>query len=435
MTVQNPDSSASAHSSDRSPGIGYLVSQYPAISHTFILNEVRSLRRQGFRIAVASINGADRKPDAFTAEEIEEANATYYVKADGPRGALSALSWALRERPGATLKGLWFALQLGGTDIRKWLYGLFYFIEALMVGRWLAREGIGHLHVHFATPAATVGLIARRIFPIGFSFMVHGPDEFYDAPGYRLVEKVAGADFVLAIGSYARSQLMKLTPPTQWDKFEVCPLGVDPERFQPVSPRTAPDPVEVICVGRLVPAKGQHILVRAMARLREDRAPVRLRVVGDGLDRASLEREVAALGLHDVVIFEGAVNADRVRELYRGADIFALASFAEGIPIVLMEAMAMQIPAVSTRITGIPELIRDGVDGLLVMPSDIDELAGAIARLAADEQLRLDLGRAGRERVLEKYNLPRNTERLAGIFRARLAAESPRQPAGEGGRP
>jgi glycosyltransferase involved in cell wall biosynthesis len=133
------------------------------------------------------------------------------------------------------------------------------------------------------------------------------------------------------------------------------------------------------------------------------------------------------------VIFEGAVNADRVRELYRGADIFALASFAEGIPIVLMEAMAMQIPAVATRITGIPELIRDGIDGFLVMPSDVDELASAISRLAGDEQLRRDLGRAGRARVLDKYNLPRNIERLAGIFRARLPSEFAAQPAGEDG--
>jgi colanic acid/amylovoran biosynthesis glycosyltransferase len=408
---------------DQGPAIGYLVSRYPAISHTFILNEVRALRGLGFRISVASINSADRTPDAFTAEEVEEAGQCYYVKRAGIRGAFGALAWALRRRPGATLSGLVFALRLGGADLGKWLYGLFYFIEALMVGRWLQESEIRHLHVHFATPAATVGLICKHVFPIRFSFMVHGPDEFYDAPGYRLVEKINGADFVLAIGSFARSQLMKLSAVTQWSKFDVCPLGVDPERFQPRPERSAPNPVEVICVGRLVPAKGQHILVRAMGRLRDRGVPVRLRLVGDGPDRASLEREAAALDLGERVIFEGAVNADRVRVLYRDADIFALASFAEGIPIVLMEAMAMQIPCVSTRITGIPELIRDGTDGLLVMPSDIEELADAIQRLVTDPRLRQTLGEAGRARVLEKYHLGRNTERLAETFRARLASE------------
>lgn len=414
------------------PRMAYLVSQYPAFSHTFILHEVRHLKDLGFAIAVASINDPDREPARFTAEEAAEAKLVYYIKRDGALGALKALLSALVRRPGRTLAGLWYTLRLGGADLGKIGYGLFYFVEALMVGRWMRQQAIGHLHVHFATPASTVGLICKQVFPIGFSFMVHGPDEFYDAPGYRLREKIAGADFVLAIGTYCRSQLMKLSPPSCWDKFEVCPLGVDPERFRPAAFRETPDPLEVICVGRLVPAKGQHILVRAMARLRQDGARVRLRLVGDGPDRASLERQVSDLGLADVVLFEGAVNQDRVRALYGGADVFALASFAEGIPIVLMEAMAMEIPCVTTFITGIPELIRDGLDGLLAAPSDDVELAAAIERLAHDPALRRRLGQAGRQRVLDKYHLGRNTGHLAAVFRRRLAA--PAGPGPEGGR-
>lgn len=412
--------SSAGPSTAPSPHLAYLVSRYPAFSHTFILNEVLRLKMLGFHIRVASINDPDRPPSAFTSEEADEARLTYYIKADGPKGALLALGSALLRRPIATLKGLIFALRLGGTDLVKVGFGLFYFIEALMVGRWMRRARIDHLHVHFATPASMVGLICKRIFPIGFSFMVHGPDEFYDAPGYRLTEKIEGADFVLAIGTYARSQLMKLSPPSSWHKFDVCPLGVDPQRFQPVEPRERPQPPEVICVGRLVPAKGQHILVQAIAKLRNGGTEVRLRLVGDGPDRPSLERQVAELGLADRVIFEGAVNLDQVQALYRNADIFALASFAEGIPIVLMEAMAMEIPCVTTRITGIPELIRDGIDGILVAPSDDDELADAIARLARDPALRRRIGRAGRERVIDKYHLGRNTERLAETFRRRL---------------
>jgi glycosyltransferase involved in cell wall biosynthesis len=213
---------------------------------------------------------------------------------------------------------------------------------------------------------------------------------------------------------------MKLSAPSNWDKFEVCPLGVDPDRFQPISFREAPEPPEVICVGRLVPAKGQHILIKAMAALRDAGVSVRLRLVGGGPDRASLEAQTRELALEDRVIFEGAVNMDRVKALYRDADLFALASFAEGIPIVLMEAMAMEIPCVTTRITGIPELIRSDVDGILVAPSDEEELAGAIRRLAEDPDLRKSLGQAGRKRVIDKYHLGRNTERLAEIFRRRL---------------
>ena len=214
---------------------------------------------------------------------------------------------------------------------------------------------------------------------------------------------------------------MKLSSPAEWRKLEVSPLGVDPGAFAPRPFRAHPDPFVILCVGRLTPAKGQHILLQAVERLARDGRHVELRLVGDGPDRLSLEQEVRERGLSERVLFTGAVDQDRIRELYADADVFALASFAEGIPVVLMEAMAMTIPCVTTFITGIPELIRDGVDGLLVAPSDDEGLAQAIARLMDDAELRRRLGEAGRQRVLEKYDLDRNTERLAAVFQRRLS--------------
>lgn len=404
--------------------LAYLVSQYPAVSHTFILREVRALRGRGFELQVASINAPDRAPDALTAEEGEEAAATFYVKRAGWRGAAQAHWAALSARPADYLRGLVFALSLGGVDLQRIVYGLFYFAEAVMIGEWMRQHGLSHLHVHFATPASTVGLVAARTYPITLSITVHGPDEFYDAPGYRLTEKIAAAAFLCCIGTYARSQLMKLSPFSQWSKFEVSPLGVDPAAFAPRPFREQPAPFEVICVGRLVPAKGQHILVAAIDRLVKHGRAVRLRLVGDGPDRPSLEHDVAQRGLTAEVVFEGAVNQDRICDLYAQADAFALASFAEGIPVVLMEAMAMEIPCVTTMITGIPELIRTGIDGLLVAPSDDEALATALSRLMDDPKFRHDLGQAGRRRVLDKYDLNRNTQRLAEIFERRLGGES-----------
>ncbi len=400
--------------------LGYLVSQYPAFSHTFILREVRRLRELGFSIDVASINASDRRPEQLTAEEGEEYAKVYYVKDHGIVGALRTNLTTLLTRPIAYLRGFVFAWRLGGWDLKKLIYSGFYFIEAVMIGQWMTRKNVHHLHVHFATPASTVGLITRQIFPISLSITVHGPDEFYDAPGYRLTEKIIGADFLYCIGFYARSQLMKLSPPAHWHKFEVSPLGVDPNLFTPRPFRKNPSPFEVICVGRLVPAKGQHILVTAIAHLVRAGRDVRLRLVGDGPDRVSLEQQVSTLELNKHVIFEGAVNQDRIRTLYTGADLFALASFAEGIPVVLMEAMAMEIPCVTTFITGIPELIRHGEDGLLVAPSDEEGLAQAIALLMDDAEQCHRLGMAGRQRVMEKYDLKHNTERLATLFRHRL---------------
>jgi glycosyltransferase involved in cell wall biosynthesis len=173
-----------------------------------------------------------------------------------------------------------------------------------------------------------------------------------------------------------------------------------------------------------VAAKGQRVLVDAVDRLVRDGRRVRLRLVGDGPDRAALELLVAQRGLADAVVFEGGVPQDRIRALYARADAFALASFAEGIPVVLMEAMAMQIPCVTTCITGIPELIRDGIDGLLVTPSDAAALAAALARLIDDPALAHRLGEAGRRRVCDRYHLPRNLDHLAAVLRRRLGGEA-----------
>jgi colanic acid/amylovoran biosynthesis glycosyltransferase len=413
-------SGASARGLSERIRIAYLVSTYPAVSHTFILREVRGLRRQNFDIRVASINSPDSSADRMTPEEREETDATFYIKKEGVRGAARAHLDVLMKFPASYFAGLWFALGLAGADLRRLLFAVFYFGEAIILGRWMASQGLRHLHVHFANAAATVGLIASRTFPIEFSFSVHGPDEFYDAPGLRLAEKIAGASFACCIGQFARSQLMKLSPPAQWSKFAIAPLGVDPQLFAPRPFRPSPAVFEILCVGRLVPSKGQHVLVAAIDRLVKTNPNVRIRLVGNGPDRESLASAVAAADLSRHVFLEGSIGQDRILDYYRQADIFVLASFAEGIPVVLMEAMAMEIPCVSTFVAGIPELIRSGIDGILVPPSDECALADAIKRLIDDPALRRRLGVAARRRVMQRYNLEQNITRLAEIFTDRI---------------
>jgi colanic acid/amylovoran biosynthesis glycosyltransferase len=401
--------------------LAYLVSQYPAISHTFILREIRTLRRLGFEISVASINAPDRRKEQLTAEEREEALKTFYVKPAGITGAAKAHLSTVLAQPVRYLRGLFFALSLGKFDLKKMLYGFFYFVEAVMIGRWMRQQQFSHLHIHFGMAAATVGLIANRTFPITLSMTIHGPDEFYDTPGNYLPQKILDAAFICCISHFARSQLMMLSPPTAWDKLDVSRLGVDPVIFTPRPFREQPEPFEVLCVGRLVPVKGQFILVEAIARLIAEGRQLRLRLVGDGPDRQDLENEVKRRGLTEQVIFEGAVNQDRILEFYTSADVFVLASFAEGLPVVLMEAMAMEIPCVTTHITGVPELIKTRSEGILVAPSEVEALTSAIAELMDKPDFRRQLGETGRRQVLQNYELQRNTERLADIFRHRLS--------------
>jgi glycosyltransferase involved in cell wall biosynthesis len=411
----------SSTSTDKRPvrRIAYLVSDYPKVSHTFILREVLQLRERGFDIEVASINLPDSHVEDMVADERGEVGRTYYVKQHGVFGALIAHLHGLRT-PVAWLRGLRFALGLGGWNLRQKAYSVFYFTEALMLARWMESHGMKHLHVHFASAAANVALVLKHFAPIGLSLTVHGPDEFYDAPGQWLPQKIAAADFIICIGAFARSQLMHLSPASQWHKFEICPLGVDPDRYVPVRRSDETRPFTILCVGRLTPAKGQRILIKACRKLHRAGRKLQLVLVGTGPDETDLKAAVARYGLDSVVRFTGALNQTEVHAWYSRADAFALASFAEGIPVVLMEAMASGIPCVSTRITGIPELIRDGDDGLLVTPSDADELAVALARLMDDSPLRQYLARSGRARVQQKYNLARNAERLGCIFETRL---------------
>lgn len=409
-------------SADKTVRMAYLISRYPAVSHTFILREIRQLREAGFDIRSASVNPPDRALADMTPDEVEEAGSTYYLKRHGLSGALLGHLWGWRH-PRAYWHGLKAGLGFGGWDLKRSLFGLFYFTEALMLARWMEPQGLRHLHVHFASAAANIALILKQMVPMTLSITVHGPDEFYDVPGQRLPDKIEAADFLVCISRFARSQLMKLSPASAWGKFELCPLGVDVANYNPQPPAASERPFTVLCVGRLTPAKGQHVLLEACARLRDCGQALRLVIVGTGPDEASLQASVKTLGIQDMVTFTGAQNQEQVRAWYRDCDVFVLPSFAEGVPVVLMEAMASGVPCITTRITGIPELIRDGIDGLLVTPSDVQELVDRLLTLQGDPDRRRELGEAGRRRVTQAYNLPLNVARLGDIFSDRLKTE------------
>jgi glycosyltransferase involved in cell wall biosynthesis len=400
--------------------LAYLISRYPTLSMIFVLREVLELRALGFRIETASINPPDRAPDQLTAEEAAEAARTYCVKNHGLTGAAKAHLLVILRNFIGYWRGLGLVFRLGGLDLKRLFFNLMYFTEALMVGQWMRRNKQKHLHVHLAQQAATLGLFVRRVFGFGFSMTVHGPDEFYDANGQYLAQKIAAADFIICISSYTRSQLMKLSPYIHWNKFIVSRLGVDAQLFSPQTKKAAPEVFEILCVGRLIPAKGQHLLMDAVQRLTQQGRRVRLRLVGDGPDESSLREQAARIRIPNCVVFEGAVNQDHIRTHYASADLFCLPSFAEGLPVVLMEAMAMGIPCVATQIAGIPELIRDGVDGLLVPPSDLEALVETLGKLMDDAALRQRLGKSGLARVAAQFDLQHSVERLAKTFAERV---------------
>ncbi len=406
--------------------IGYLCSAYPAVSHTFVLREVEALRELGAEIETFTIHRAE--PEQLLSEADREAFRTTFaiLPPRWPRLARAHLRLALRA-PLAYLATLALALRLSPRSLRGPLWQVFYFGEAVLLWDQCRRQGIRHLHVHFANVAADVALLASHIGssleparPWSWSFTMHGPTEFYDVPRFRLAQKVRLASFVVCISEFARSQLMMLTEPGDWPKLRVIHVGLPVEQFSPArAAEAAPcrdSRARILCIGRLVAEKGHAVLLEATTLLAARGCDVEVVLAGTGPERSRLEGAAADLGIADRVQFLGAVGQDELCSHYARASAFCLASFAEGVPVVLMEAMAMELPVVSTRITGIPELIEHGREGLLVTPGRPDELANALAKLLAEAALARELGERGREKVLRAFSAEASAAALYATF-------------------
>ena len=353
----------------RAVRMAYLLSRYPAISHTFFLHEVLGLRARGLHIETASINPPDRPPAALPPLEAAEAEATYYLKGGSRIHTLGTLLTTILLFPGAVFRGLATVLRLPALPLRRRLFWFFYLAEALLVGRWMKTRNLQHLHIHFGGPVASVGMLAGLAFRIPYSLTIHGPEELLNHDAYHLPQKITAAAFIFCISDFCRSQLYTLVPPDQWSKFQVLRLGVDPLVLTPPSRTAAPcDICELVCTGRLVPEKGHHILLQALVLLRERGTTVNVTFIGAGPELTRLQDFAAQHRLTASITFTGALSHPATLTLLRRADLFALASFAEGIPVALMEAMSLGLPCISTSIAGIPELIRTGIDGLLVPP-------------------------------------------------------------------
>lgn len=394
--------------------IAYLCSEYPAISQTFIFREIESLRQSGFEVATISIHPQINLDVMTVAEQQEAANTL----------VMTRLSWAsilgghllvLLRSPLGYIRMALTALTLLTKGPKSPVKALAYFVEAGILLHWLHQSGIRHIHEHFAAPTAIVAMLAKSYGGISYSLSVHGPDIFFTQDSALLADKVKIADFVRCISQFCRSQLMRITPPTFWKHLHIVRCGVDPLVYE-----ARPEPnnlvPEILCVGRLVPAKGQHILLSACALLKDRGVPFRLTLVGGGEDRSSLEHFAAEAGLNGQVRFTGPLGQDKVREYYNQTDMFVLASFAEGVPVVLMEAMAKGIPVISTRIAGIPELIDHGRDGLLANPGDVEDLARQMETLIMNSTLQSGLGVAGRRKVMQTYHQHRNNLQMADLF-------------------
>jgi colanic acid/amylovoran biosynthesis glycosyltransferase len=405
--------------------IAYLINTYPQPSTTFIRREMRALEELGFevtRIALRRWNGK-----LVEAEDELEGQRTRYVLNDGASPLLLAVIRTLVSRPWRLARAWVLAWRMGRKADRPLLVHLVYLAEACRIEPWLRALEIRHVHAHFGTNSATVAMLVHALGGPSWSFTTHGPEEFDRAQLIGLAEKIHRSAFVVAVSSYGRSQLYRLTEQECWSKIKVVHCGLDRSYFDPRA-NLLPSARRLVCVGRLCPQKGQLLLVEAAARLAEEKTDFELVLAGDGELRSEIESLIAHYKCRASIRLTGWIDNTQVREEILGARALVLPSFAEGLPVALLEAMALGRPVISTYVAGIPELVCAGENGWLVPAGNVEALVEAM-RICLDSptELLLHMGEAARKRVLSQHDVAKEAEKLGKLFRRTVEASG--QPA------
>ena len=398
------------------PRIAYFVNQYPKVSHSFIRREILALERQGFEIQRIALRGWDA--ELVDAEDVRERGRTRYVFQAGAVGFMLAVLGILIKRPVRFFRALKLALKMGMRADRPWPIHLVYLAEACRIVLWLKVSGVRHVHAHFGTNSAEVVMLATALGGPSYSFTVHGPDEFDKPEFLHIGEKVGRAVFVVAISSFCRSQLFRWINDADWPKVHVVHCGLE-QAFYDVIPVPIPVAPRLVCVGRLSKEKGQMLLLEAVSHLASKGTHLELVLAGDGDMRPELESQIVQHNLQDKIRITGWISSEQVRKEILAARALVLPSFAEGLPVVIMEAMALRRPVLTTYLAGIPELVRPGKDGWLFPAGDVEELVAALEKfLATPLEVLETMGESARLRVLERHSVDIEAGKLAQLFRS-----------------
>ena len=399
------------------PVIAYLTSAYARASDSFIRGEVAQLRALGFAIHTFSVRKSP--PGELVSEEIrrEHANTEFLLERTKPaRLPLAALRTLVRS-PGRFFAAARLALKCAPPGVKAKVWAGAYLCEACLLAGRLKAKGVRHLHNHIGENSATVAMLAGLISGIPYSLTVHGPGEFDQPTLLALDEKIARAKFVVAVSDYGRSQLLRWSRYGDWQKVKVVHCGVDGS-FLSHPPTSVPASPRLVCVGRLAEQKGQLLLVEAAGRLAREGVNFELVLVGDGPMRGEIEALIRRHGIADRVRIAGWMSGEGVRDELLRSRVMVLPSFAEGLPVVIMEALALRRPVISTYIAGIPELVQPGVCGWLVPAGSPDELYRAMREaLTAPAEKLEEMGLRGAALVAERHDARAEAAKLAELIR------------------
>jgi glycosyltransferase involved in cell wall biosynthesis len=405
--------------------IAYLNTQYPSLSHTFIEREVRAVRALGIEVHTFSIR-QPREMDQLSDVHAAAVANTYYILAR-PSELLGAFLWSLVCHPFCIAAAIASSQRLSPPGIRARLRHLIYVAEAAKLACEMGKRGLRHVHVHMANNGAAVAKLATVIdCRLSYSLSIHGSAEFFHVDSWCLKAKVEGAMFVRCISEFCRSQVMAWASPNVWHRLHIVHCGVDGAVFRP---RAAHDsgPLRILTVGRLDPIKGYPLLLQACAKLLDRGVEWTLDMVGDGPMRESLVQQAHELNLADRIKFSGAVGQDDIQRHFDQADVMVVCSFMEGIPVVLMEAMAKALAVIATSVGGIPELIDQNVNGILVTPGSVDALADALEELAKDRVKMGTMGEAARRKIIRDFDAAQSGRQMVELLSRYCAQRQPQE--------
>ena len=395
--------------------VAYLINQYPKISHSFIRREILALEKMGLSIFRYSIRHVplDSLVDQF---DIDEYYKTYTILYNNTY-LLKALVLSSIASPKVFARAAGSAFFLGLNSKRGLFRHLAYLAEASILKQKLNKTNVEHVHAHFGTNSATVALLCRLLGGPPYSFTVHGPEEFDDTLGLALEEKIKHCSFVVAVSNFGRGQLMRWCSQDLWYKIKVVHCSVD-DSFLQASETKTPEVPRLVCVGRLCAQKGQLLLLEALHILDKEGGDFELVLAGDGEMRGVVEERIKEYGLERKVRITGWISGDQVKSEILASRVMVLPSFSEGLPVVIMEALALQRPVISTYVAGIPELVEHGKNGWLVPAGSVHDLAAVLreALAASSEQLE-QMGEAGARDVRERHDATKEALKLFNFFK------------------
>jgi len=400
--------------------IGYFTNQYPKVSHSFIRREILALEKMGTSISRYALK-SDRN-ELIDQNDIEEYKKTKYILSTSKLNIIKVCILRFIKNPLLWINAFLLTNKMGYKSERGLFRHYIYFLEACILSEWVEKDNIQHLHAHFGTNSASISLLTSKLSEVPYSFTVHGPEEF-DKPNFiSLPEKIKNAAFVVAISSFGKSQLFRLVHNEYWEKIKVVHCGLEASFYESNGQKYQNnndnnDNTQIICIGRLCEQKGQVLLLDALNIVKKRNIDFNIKLIGDGEMRPEIENKIDQYKLANNVTITGWMNSVQIKHEVQKSQFTVLPSFAEGLPVVIMESMSLEKPVISTYIAGIPELIENDVNGWMVPAGDTEQLADTIQKvLSKDSNTLKEIGIKAREKVIKRHNIDIEAKKLQSHF-------------------